>query len=69
MPLEIKRVKIVNRRDRLGCRNSTGSHVSSQRVHNLDVHEMRDMETDGRIADTGCDDVAGGCVQQQFHEG
>jgi hypothetical protein len=37
-------------------------------VHNLDVYEMRDMETDGRIADTCCDHIAGGCVQQQFHE-
>jgi len=27
MSLEIKRVKIFNGRHRLGCRNSTGSHV------------------------------------------
>jgi hypothetical protein len=38
-------------------------------VQNLDVCQMRDMETDGRIGDTCCDEIAGACVQQQFHEG
>lgn len=68
MALEVQRVQILESRDCRGRLKGTGSGISSQRLRDLDVREVRDMETNGRIANPRRDDVPDGRMQQQFDE-